>query len=214
MPTDRDKISNAVIKRLPRYRRYLKELDKKGVEKISSRKLSELIGYTASQIRQDLSNFGGFGQQGYGYNVRDLYNTISSIMGLDQQYKLVVVGIGSLGTAITKFIDHYRSGFVIKSLFESNEEMIGRVVSDIVIRNAEDIVNFVEENDIDIGVICVPPSSAQEVADKLCFAGVRGLWNFANVDLEVPDHVSVENVHLSDSLYSLAYRMNEQGPRR
>ncbi|MGI6204569.1 MAG: redox-sensing transcriptional repressor Rex [Anaerovoracaceae bacterium] len=214
MATERDKISNAVIKRLPRYRRYLKELDKKGVEKISSRKLSELIGYTASQIRQDLSNFGGFGQQGYGYNVRDLYNTISSIMGLDQQYKLVVVGIGSLGTAITKFIDHYRSGFVIMSLFESDEEMIGRVVSDIVIRDAEDIVKFVEENDIDIGVICVPPSSAQEVADKLCFAGVRGLWNFANVDLEVPDQVSVENVHLSDSLYSLAYRMNEQTPRR
>ena len=202
------KISNAVIKRLPRYRRYLKELQKKGVDKISSNEFSSLIGYTASQIRQDLNNFGGFGQQGYGYNVEGLYNEISAILGLDKEYKMVIVGAGNLGQAIANHTYHYKAGFVVCGIFDINPRLIGLKINDIEVMDYETIVDYVEQNQIDIGIICTTKDSAQEVADKLCFAGVRGLWNFAPIDLEVPEYIAVENVHLSDSLHSLAYHMN------
>lgn len=204
------KISNAVIKRLPRYRRYLKELQKKGVDKISSNEFSNLIGYTASQIRQDLNNFGGFGQQGYGYNVADLYNEISAILGLDRQYKLIIVGSGNLGQAIANYTYYYKSGFLVKAIFEVNPRLIGLKINDIEVLDYEDIVEYIEENKIDIGIICTTKENAQEVADKMCFAGVRGIWNFAPVDIEVPTQVSIENVHLSDSLHSLAYHMSKK----
>lgn len=203
------KISNAVIKRLPRYRRYLKELQKKGVDKISSNEFSNLIGYTASQIRQDLNNFGGFGQQGYGYNVEGLYHEISAILGLDKEYKMIIVGAGNLGQAIANYTHYYKAGFVVSGIFEINPRLIGLKINDIEVMDYENVVQYVEQNHIDIGIICTTKDSAQEAADKLCFAGVSGLWNFAPVDLEVPDHVAVENVHLSDSLHSLAYHMNE-----
>ncbi|NBI62291.1 redox-sensing transcriptional repressor Rex [Clostridiales bacterium] len=203
------KISNAVIKRLPRYRRYLKELQKKGVDKISSNEFSRLIGYTASQIRQDLNNFGGFGQQGYGYNVEGLYNEISAILGLDKEYRMIIVGAGNLGQAIANYTHYYKAGFVVCGIFDINPRLIGLKINDIEVMDYENIVEYVEQNQIDIGIICTTKDSAQEVADKLCFAGVKGLWNFAPVDLEVPDHVAIENVHLSDSLHSLAYHMNQ-----
>ncbi len=202
------KISNAVIKRLPRYRRYLNELNKKGVDKISSHELSEIIGYTASQIRQDLNNFGGFGQQGYGYSVEGLYNEISAILGLDRGYKMVVVGAGNLGRAIVNHTYYYKTGFVIEGIFEVDPDLIGTEINGIAVMDYDNIVEFVEENDIDIGIICTTKEVAQEVADKLCFAGVRGLWNFAPIDIETPSHVAVENVHISDSLHALAYHMN------
>ncbi len=205
---DTTKISNAVIKRLPRYRRYLKELKKKGVDKISSNELSSLIGYTASQIRQDLNNFGGFGQQGYGYNVEGLYNEISAILGLDREYKMVIVGAGNLGQALANYTHYYRAGFVVKALFDVNPRLVGLRINDIDVLDAEGLVEYVEENDIDLGIICTTKDSAQEIADKLCFAGVKGIWNFAQVDLEVPNHVALENVHLSDSLYTLAYKVS------
>jgi len=201
------KISNAVIKRLPRYRRYLHELQKKGVDKISSNEFSSLIGYTASQIRQDLNNFGGFGQQGYGYSVDSLYREISSILGLDQQYKMVIVGAGNLGQAIANHTYYYKAGFVVCGIFEINPRLIGIRINDIEVMDYENIVEFVEENGIDIGIICTTKDAAQEVADKLCFAGVRGLWNFAPVDIETPSHIAIENMHISDSLHSLAYHM-------
>lgn len=202
------KISNAVIKRLPRYRRYLKELRKKGVDKISSNEFSSLIGYTASQIRQDLNNFGGFGQQGYGYSVDGLYNEISAILGLDKQYKMVIVGAGNLGQAIVNHTYYYKSGFIVSAIFEVNPKLIGLKINDIEVMDYENIVEYVEENEIDIGIICTTMDAAQEVADKLCFAGVKGLWNFAPVDIETPSHVAIENVHITDSLYSLAYHIN------
>ncbi|MBE6034975.1 MAG: redox-sensing transcriptional repressor Rex [Clostridiales bacterium] len=202
------KISNAVIKRLPRYRRYLNELRKKGVDKISSRELSDLIGYTASQIRQDLNNFGGFGQQGYGYNVEALYNEISSILGLDKEYKMVIVGAGNLGQAIANHTYYYKAGFVVSSLFEVNPKLVGIKINDISVRDYEELVPYIEQNGIDIGIICTTKDAAQEVADKMAFAGVKGIWNFAPVDLEVPDSIAVENVHLSDGLHSLAYHIN------
>ncbi len=203
------KISNAVIRRLPRYRRYLNELRKKGVDKISSNEFSHLTGYTASQIRQDLNNFGGFGQQGYGYSVEGLYNEISAILGLDRGYRMVVVGAGNLGRAIVNHTYYYKTGFIVVGIFEVDPDLIGTSINGIEVMDYENIVDFVEEEDIDIGVICTSKDAAQEVADKLCFAGVEGLWNFAPVDIETPAHVAVENVHISDSLHSLAYHMNK-----
>lgn len=203
------KISSAVIKRLPRYRRYLYELKRKGVEKISSKDFSEIIGYTASQIRQDLNNFGGFGQQGYGYSVSGLYNEISGILGLDKDYKMVVVGAGNLGTAIGNYIASYKGGFNMYAAFDVKKELIGTEMNGYKILDNEDLVDYVEENKIDIGIICVNKENAQAIADRLTFAGVKGIWNFAPVDLEVPDWVAVENVHLSDSLHSLAYHIKD-----
>lgn len=204
------KISNAVIKRLPRYRRYLNELRKKGVDKVSSNEFSHLTGYTASQIRQDLNNFGGFGQQGYGYSVEGLYNEISAILGLDRGYKMVVVGAGNLGQAIVNHTYYYKTGFVVTGIFEIEESLIGTKINGVEVMDYENIVEFVENEGIDIGIICTTKEVAQEVADKLCFAGVKGLWNFAPVDIETPSHVAVENVHISDSLHSLAYHMNRK----
>ena len=203
------KISNAVIKRLPRYRRYLNELRKKSVDKISSNEFSHLTGYTASQIRQDLNNFGGFGQQGYGYSVEGLYNEISAILGLDKEYKLVVVGAGRLGQAIVNYTYYYKSGFVVKGIFEIDRDIIGKSINGVEVMDYDNIVEYVESEKIDIGVICTTRDAAQEVADKLSFAGVRGLWNFAPVDIETPAHVAVENVHISESLHSLVYHMNK-----
>lgn len=203
------KISNAVIKRLPRYRRYLIELKKKGVEKISSKEFSNLIGYTASQIRQDLNNFGGFGQQGYGYSVDGLYDEISAILGLDKEYRMVLMGAGNLGHAIAKYMQSNKQGFKIYGVFETNPNLIGEEFEGLTILDHETIVEFVEKEAIDIGIICVSRDAAQEVADKLSFAGVKGIWNFAPTDIEVPKHVALENVQLSDSLHSLAYHMND-----
>lgn len=203
------KISNAVIKKLPRYRRYLIELRKKGVEKISSKEFSNLIGYTASQIRQDLNNFGGFGQQGYGYSVDGLYDEISAILGLDKEYRMVIMGAGNLGQAIAKYTHFHKQGFKVCGVFEISPNLIGKDLDGIEIMDYENIVEYVEEEEIDIGIICVNQNNAQEVADKLSFAGVKGIWNFAPTDIEVPKHVALENVHLSDSLHSLAYHMND-----
>ena len=203
------KISNAVIKRLPRYRRYLIELRKKGVEKISSKEFSNLIGYTASQIRQDLNNFGGFGQQGYGYSVDGLYDEISAILGLDKEYRMVIMGAGNLGQAIAKYTHFHKQGFKVCGVFEISPNLIGKDLDGIEIMDYENIVEYVEEEEQDIGIICVNQNNAQEVADKLSFAGVKGIWNFAPTDIEVPKHVALENVHLSDSLHSLAYHMND-----
>lgn len=204
------KISNAVIRRLPRYRRYLRELQKKGISKISSGEFSHLIGYTASQIRQDLNSFGGFGQQGYGYNVDGLYNEISAILGLDKTYKMVVVGAGNLGQAIANHTSYYKAGFHICAVFEINPKLIGTTINNTPVLDVDNIVEYVEENKIDIGVICTTREDAQAIADQLCFAGVRGIWNFAPVDIEVPEHVALENVHISETLHSLAYHMNMQ----
>lgn len=199
------KISNAVIRRLPRYRRALKELMKKDVERISSNELSALIGYTASQIRQDLNNFGGFGQQGYGYNVQGLYTQIGMIMGLDKDYKMVIVGSGNLGQAIANYATYYRAGFVVVGMFDVNPKLIGISINGIEVQDYEDLGEFLKETQVDIGIICTTKSSAQNVADKLCQGNVKGIWNFAPMDIEVSEDVVLENVHLSDSLNTLAY---------
>jgi len=205
---DNAKISSVVIKRLPRYRRYLAELQKNNVERISSNELSSLIGYTASQIRQDLNNFGGFGQQGYGYNINSLFNEISAILGLDKEYKMIIVGTGNLGQAIANYTHYYKSGFKVWAMFDINPKLIGLKINDIEVLDTETLEEYVRENGIDIGIICTNKDSAQEVADKLCSGGIKGIWNFAALDLEIDDKVAIEHVHLSDSLHSLAYYIN------
>ena len=211
MKSSNTKVSNAIIRRLPRYRRYLNELRKQGVKKISSNELSELIGYTASQIRQDLNTFGGFGQQGYGYTVDSLFNEINRILGLDREYKTIVVGIGNLGQAITNYTYYYKIGFNIVGLFDVNPKLVGLSINDVLVRDFSEMSDFVKENDIDIAIICVNRENAQKVTDVLVDAGIDGIWNFAPVDLDVPNDVAVENVHLSDSLHTLSFliRSNE-----
>ena len=203
-------ISKAVIKRLPRYRRYLGELKKRGVEKISSKDLSELIGYTASQIRQDLNNFGGFGQQGYGYSVENLYNEISNILGLNKEYKTVIVGYGRLGQAMASYIDKNEKQFRIAGIFDVSDKVVNEVFKNAQVYAFNDLKEFVVENDIEIAVITVPREKGQVVADTLVEAGIKGIWNFSSVDLELPDNVCVENVHMSDSLHALAYYMKDK----
>ena len=205
-------ISKAVIRRLPRYRRYLKELEKKGVEKISSNDLSGLIGYTASQIRQDLNNFGGFGQQGYGYSVTKLREEIGNILGLDKTYKMVVIGYGRLGQAIASYVANNEPNFKIVGIFDVKQ--IIKEIHDVQFKDAQimtcgSLSNFIKNEKVDIAVITVPAEKAQLVADTAVDAGIKGIWNLTAVDLDVPENVALENVHMSDSLHALIYYMGD-----
>lgn len=201
-------ISQAVIGRLPRYFRYLGDLKDEGVERISSQELSELMKVTASQIRQDFNNFGGFGQQGYGYNVEYLYKEIGKILGLDQTHNFVIIGAGNLGRALGNYLNFERRGFILRGMFDKNPELIGRDVRGIKVKPMEELEEFVRDNDIDIAVLTIPKTSAVELVDKLVQNGIRAIWNFAHVDLNVPEGIQVENVHLSDSLMKLSYNIN------
>jgi len=202
-------ISMAVIRRLPKYHRYLSDLLDKDVQRISSKELSDIIGFTASQIRQDLNNFGGFGQQGYGYNVEALHREIGNILGLNKVYNAVLIGAGNLGQAIANYSGFRKAGFAIKALFDANPRMIGLKIRDFEVLDSEDIETFVEENNIDIAILCIPRNGAQDVVDRLVNAGIKGIWNFAPIDLEVPKGVIVENVNLTESLFTLSYLMKE-----
>ena len=201
------KISIAVVKRLPIYLRYLEDLMKNNVERISSNELSSLIGFTASQIRQDLNNFGGFGQQGYGYNIKGLYKEINSILGLDREYRMVIVGTGNLGQALANYSKYHKSGFPIVGMFDINPKIIGLRINDIEVMDCDYLVDFLNENHVDIGIITTDKAAAQSVANKLVEGNVRGIWNFATCDLKVPKRIQVENVHVTDSLNTLAYRI-------
>lgn len=201
-------ISQAVIGRLPRYFRYLGELKDEGVERISSRELSELMHVTASQIRQDLNHFGGFGQQGYGYNVAFLYSEIGKILGLDKEYNLIVIGAGHLGQALSNYVNFEKRGFKIKGVFDENPKLCGMKIRDIEVYSMDKLEEFVKNNAIDIAVLTIPKSGAVKVASNLVKYGIRAIWNFAHVDLNVPPYVIVENVHLSESLMCLSYNLN------
>ena len=203
-------ISRAVVKRLPRYYRYLGDLLERGVERISSNDLSEKMRVTASQIRQDLNNFGGFGQQGYGYNVEFLYNEIGRILGLDKTYHMIIVGGGNLGQALTNYVKFEKRGFKIIGIFDVNPELVGKNVRGIEIRVADEIPRFLRENDIQIAALTLPKSQAEEMAALLVENGVKAIWNFAHVDLQVPEDVFVENVHLSESLMQLSYNISRR----
>lgn len=200
-------ISQAVIRRMPRYYRYLGELLDDGVERISSNELSALMKVTASQIRQDLNNFGGFGQQGYGYNVRHLYDEIGKILGLNRQHNIIVIGAGNLGQALANYVKFEKRGFIINGLFDINPALKGVTVRGIDIRMLEDLPEFVKNHKVDIAALTMPKENAAEVANKVVGLGIRAIWNFAHLDLELPDYVVVENVHLSDSLMQLSYNI-------
>lgn len=202
-------ISMAVIKRLPKYHRYLKELMNNEVDRISSKELGEKIGFTASQIRQDLNCFGDFGQQGYGYNVRELTNQISIILGLNKKYKAVIVGAGNIGQAIANY-KFDKLGFEYIGIFDANPMLIGMKMQGVEIRDIDTLKEYLKDNKVDIGSICVPRINAQKVCDDLIQGGVRGIWNFAPVDLIVPKDVTVENVHLSESLLTLIYLLHNK----
>ncbi len=204
---DNINISQAVIKRLPRYYRYLGELADEGVSRISSRELSELMHVTASQIRQDLNHFGGFGQQGYGYNVRNLYDEIGKILGLDKNHKLVVIGAGHLGQALSNYVNFERRGFHILGIFDNDTNRVGMKIRDVSVSPMEELEDFIRSNDIDIAVLTIPKTSAVAVAETLVKCNIKAIWNFAHVDLAVPDDVIVENVHLSESLMRLSYNL-------
>ena len=204
-------ISQAVIGRLPRYYRYLGDLKDNGVERISSQELSELMQVTASQIRQDFNNFGGFGQQGYGYNVEFLYKEIGKILGLDRKHHFIIIGAGNLGRALGNYMNFERRGFIFSGMFDRNPELIGRDVRGIKVQPMEEMEQFVRENNIDIAVLTIPKTGAVSVAEKLAANGIKAIWNFAHVDLNVPKGIQVENVHLSDSLMKLSYNLSRYG---
>lgn len=203
------KVSMAVVRRLPKYYRYLGDLIQDGITRISSKELGKLMGLTASQIRQDLNCFGGFGQQGYGYNVEELQKEIGRILGLNQSYNSVIVGAGNLGQAIANYEGFRREGFVLNAMFDVNPRLVGNTIRDIKIYDILDLGGYIKENAIQIGIICVPKEQSQSVADTMMDNGIKAIWNFAPADVQVRDNVVIENVAISESLYTLTYLMNE-----
>ncbi len=201
-------ISRAVIGRLPRYYRYLGELLDEGVERISSSDLSKKMRVTASQIRQDLNNFGGFGQQGYGYNVKYLHTEIGKILGLNQTHNIIIIGAGNLGQALANYAGFEKSGFVLKGIFDVNPRLEGVSIRGIPIRRMDELKTFIKQQEIEIAALTIPKSKAVEVADILVEGGIQGIWNFAHTDLILPDNIIVESVHLADSLLKLSYNVS------
>ena len=202
-------ISKAVIRRLPRYYRYLGELLEENVERISSNDLSKKMHVTASQIRQDLNNFGGFGQQGYGYNVRYLYTEIGKILGLDTEHPIIILGAGHLGQALANHQSFEKQSFHLVGIFDADPALEGKEVRGIPIRMVSTLADFLKETHVDIAILTLPKSRAKEMADVLVANGIKAIWNFAHIDLETPEDVTVENVHLSESLMTLSYNFSE-----
>lgn len=199
-------ISIAVIKRLPRYYRYLGELLSHDVVRISSKELSEKMGVTASQIRQDLNNFGGFGQQGYGYQVEYLYNEIGKILGLDQKNNLIILGAGNLGMALINSTGLQKRGFEVIGVFDVNPEVVGTTVRGLQVLHVNTLEQFLNEHEVDIAVLTVPRAVAPTLAADIVKWGVKAIWNFAPTDLQLPNDVVQENVHLTESLMRLSYK--------
>ncbi|MBQ4275913.1 MAG: redox-sensing transcriptional repressor Rex [Lachnospiraceae bacterium] len=202
-------ISQVVISRLPRYFRYLGDLKDEGKERISSGELSKRMNVTASQIRQDFNHFGGFGQQGYGYNVNYLYDEIGKILGLDKRHNLIIIGAGNLGQALANYMNFERRGFYVRGIFDNKESLIGTKVRDMTVMPVEDLKVFIKENSIDIAVLTLPKQGATGLIDTLVECKISGIWNFAHCDLDVPDSILVENVHLTDSLMKLSFKIHD-----
>ena len=199
------RVSEAVIRRIPRYYRHLVMLESQGVERISSERLAKQMNLNAPQVRQDFNCFGGFGQQGYGYNVSTLISEIKKIMAIDRKHSIIIVGAGNIGHALTNFPGFNESGFEVKALFDINKELIGSSVNGRPVLDIKDMDEYIRQNSIDIGVIAARRTAAQEIADRMCAAGIRGIWNFVPVDLTTS--VPIENVHLSESLSTLSYKI-------
>lgn len=203
--SDRKSISNVVIRRLPKYYRYISALEDRGLERISSQELGEITGFTASQIRQDFNHFGSFGQQGYGYNIKELKENLAQILGLKEERKLVIVGLGRMGEAIAKSEIFSSSGIKVVGLFDNNPDKFGFKIENLIIQDSRKLASFLDEEKVDIVTITTPKTAAQEIADLVIAHGVSAIWNFAMVDLKAPDHVYIENMHLEESLHTIAY---------
>lgn len=203
----RPAISPRTLARLPMYYRYLEDLNRQGVERISSHLLSGRLGITASQLRQDLSAFGQFGQQGYGYRVDELLRSVAKVMGLDREHNLVLVGAGNIGRALLSYDNFSRRGFKVLRIFDVSPDIVGQRINDIPVDHSRNLAAFLAEHPVEIGVITAPSAVAQQTADLLVAGGVTGIWNFAPVQLKVPSHVFLEHVHISDSLFLLSLRM-------
>ena len=200
-----------VIRRLPKYYRYLGELVERKVERISSQTLADMMGISASQLRQDLNHFGEFGQQGYGYRVEDLYQEIGRIIGLEKEYNMVIVGAGNLGQALANYPNFSKRGFILRGVFDVNPKLIGLRLRDNEIIDTDQLEDFIKKNDISIGIITVPKEAAQEVADRMVKAGIKAIWNFAPIDLKVPEDVILVNEHPADRLMVISFRLKELG---
>ncbi len=206
--TKQKEISSAVIARLPRYYRYLGDLLDNGVERISSLELSRMMNVTASQIRQDFNHFGGFGQQGYGYNTEYLYAEIGKILGLDHKHNMILVGAGNLGSALIKYMNFRNRGFYFKAAFDINEALYDRQIAGIDVYPMDRMASYIRDNSIDIAVLTIPKAQAVKVAEVLSGCPIKAIWNFAHTDLNLPGRIKVENVHLSDSLMRLSYEIH------
>ena len=204
-------VSDAVIRRLPRYYRYLDDLHVKGSVRISSSTLGEKMGITASQIRQDLSCFGEFGQQGYGYNVDELRSEIGRILGVDERHRIIVVGVGNLGRALMQNFRFHDAGFLLEAAFDVSPALAGTEVAGVPVLNTTELERFIPEHKPDVAVLTVPQAAAQQTADRLVRLGARGFWNFTNVELSSEvENVRFEDVHFADSLLTLSYRITER----
>ena len=207
----KQEVALPVIRRLPRYYRFVSTLLSAGVERISSKELSLRVGLTASQIRQDLNCFGGFGQQGYGYNLKGLKEEIGKILGLDKKIKMVLVGAGNIGRALGKRVDFNSVGFELVAIFDNNDEVVGKEIGGLSVKSTSELNDYCADNGIEAAVVCVPDMSAKDVVENLVSLGVKIFWNFTGYDI-LYNHkdvgLSVENVHLNDSLMTLRYLAN------
>lgn len=205
------RISDAAIRRLPRYYRHLKDMEREGIERTSSQALSQRMGLTASQIRQDFNHFGGFGQQGYGYKVKELCEALAQILGQRQNrfYNTIIVGAGNMGRALGRYDAFRQEGIRVMAYFDQDPTLVDHMIGGLYVYPMEQLEWYIRQNEVDIAVITVPAFAAQQVASRVAAAGVKGIWNFAPVDIEVGD-VHVESIHLTDSVLALTYRMNEQ----
>lgn len=204
-------ISMPVIRRLPRYHRFLTELESQGVERISSNQLATIMRSTASQIRQDLNCFGGFGQQGYGYPVTQLKEEIGKILGIDKKFNAILLGAGNMGRAVATHMNFNRQGFELTAVFDKSEEVVGSMLRGITIMSDDEIEGYCHKNKVDAAFLCLPRNSVKPLIDKLYSLGIKNFWNFSHYDIKNDyNDVIVENVHMSDSLMTLCYRINEQ----
>ena len=207
--SEKPRVSLAVVKRLPKYYRYLGLISDRGIIRVSSQELSRITGLTASQIRQDLNHFGGFGQQGYGYNVEELKTEIEKIIGIDKSYKAVIIGMGNIGQAIYKYKGfNEASGFKIVGLFDKGKDTVGKTIHGIKVNDIKNLSKLLEKEEVDIAVLSVTADAAQEICDILIQGNIKGIWNFAPLDLKLPKDIVLENVHLDESLFTLTYYMN------
>ena len=203
------KVPAVVVKRLPRYYRYLGDLLKQDITRISSGALSKKMNVTASQIRQDFNYFGGFGQQGYGYNVEHLYNAIGEILGLHDEDTMIIIGAGNLGRALANHNNFAKRGFKLVGIFDVDKRIIGSTINGVEVKSADELRSFLKNNRVDIAILTVPKAEVQKNAELLAECGVKGLLNFSYTELDLPGNIAVENVHLSDPMMTLSYKIKQ-----